>query len=59
MSEDAISANPHLFGKTSMEILDETVDALAKAGVMVILNNHISDAMWCCSNDDSNGLWHN
>ena len=42
-----------------MEIFDETVDALTKAGVMVILNNHISDAMWCCSEDDGNGLWHN
>ena len=26
---------------------------------MVILNNHISDAMWCCGETDGNGLWHN
>ena len=26
---------------------------------MVILNNHISDAMWCCNTDDGNGLWYN
>ena len=38
---------------------DATVEALTKAGVMTILNNHISDAEWCCSSDDANGLWHN
>jgi len=26
---------------------------------MVILNNHISDAIWCCNLDDANGLWYN
>jgi endoglucanase len=44
---------------TSMEVFDATVKALADAGVMVILNNHTSDAIWCCSDDDGNGLWHN
>lgn len=42
-----------------MEVLDATIESLAKAGVMVILNNHISDAMWCCGEDDGNGLWYN
>ena len=42
-----------------MEVFDATVKALVNAGVMVILNNHISDAMWCCSETDGNGLWHN
>ena len=42
-----------------MEILDKTVESLTQAGVAVILNNHISDAGWCCSYKDSNGLWHN
>ena len=42
-----------------MEVFDETVHALANAGVMVVLNNHISDAIWCCGEDDGNGLWHN
>ena len=59
VSSDALTANPSLVGKKSMEIFDETVSALVKAGVMVVLNNHISDAMWCCSGDDKNGLWHN
>ena len=42
-----------------MEVFDATVKALVNAGVMVILNNHISDAGWCCSITDMNGLWHN
>ena len=46
-------------GKTSMEIFDATVKSLVNAGVMVILNNHISDAKWCCGDFDGNGLWHN
>ena len=59
VSDDVVSANPQLKGKTSMEVFDATVQALSDAGVMTILNNHISDAMWCCSYDDGNGLWHN
>jgi len=42
-----------------MQVFDKTVESLTEAGVAVILNNHISDAMWCCSNEDGNGLWHN
>ncbi len=42
-----------------MAIFDKTVEAITKAGVAVILNNHMSDAGWCCSNTDRNGLWHN
>jgi len=32
---------------------------LTKFGIAVILNNHISDAGWCCNDFDENGLWHN
>ena len=42
-----------------MEVFDATVKSLVNAGVMVILNNHISDAEWCCGKWDGNGLWHN
>lgn len=42
-----------------MEIFDKTVESLTSSGVAVILNNHMSDAGWCCSDTDSNGLWHN
>jgi hypothetical protein len=44
-----ISANAELFNKTAMQIFDLTVKELTDAGLMVILNNHISSSMWCCS----------
>jgi len=56
---NALTANPQLYGKTALEVFDATIDSLTQAGVAVILNNHISDAIWCCSSEDGNGLWHN
>ena len=44
-----ISANPELFNITAMDLFDLTVKELTNAGVLVILNNHISSSMWCCS----------
>ena len=52
-----LKANPDLIGKTSMEIFDKTVEVLTDVGLMVILNNHTSKSMWCCSNSDGDGLW--
>ena len=54
----AIKANPQLRGKHAMEIMDIVIDALAKAQIMVILDNHVSRADWCCKDDDGNGLWY-
>jgi endoglucanase len=42
-----------------MEIMDAVIAALAKAHILVILDNHMSDADWCCSETDGNGLWYN
>ncbi len=54
----AIKANPQFRGKHAMEVLDAVIDALAKAQIMVILDNHVSRADWCCKDDDGNGLWY-
>ena len=57
--EDAnLAANPALKGKHALEVLDAVVDALGKAGVLVVLDNHTSRGDWCCSDSDGNGLWH-
>ncbi|CAK9019073.1 4-beta-glucanase E1) (Endocellulase E1) [Durusdinium trenchii] len=48
-----LKANPQLRGATALEILD------ASAQLLVILDNHVSDGTWCCSDVDENGLWHN
>ena len=59
VQSEAIAANPELIGMTGMQIFDRTIKSLTDRGVMVILNNHISDAMWCCDPSDGNGAWYN
>jgi endoglucanase len=52
-------ANKELHGLSSMQIFDKVVDVLTtEAGLMVILNNHVSEAQRCCHLDDGSGLWH-
>jgi len=55
----AVAANPQFKGKHAMEIMDAVIAALARAHIMVILDNHVSQADWCCSETDGNGLWYN
>ncbi len=55
----ALAANPQFKGKHAMEIMDAVIAALARAHIMVILDNHVSRADWCCSETDGNGLWYN
>jgi endoglucanase len=59
VADDVLTANPRMLGMTAMEVFDETVAALSRAKVMTILNNHVSDAMWCCSPIDRQGAWFN
>lgn len=55
----AVAANPQFKGKHAMAIMDAVIAALARAHIMVILDNHMSRADWCCSETDDNGLWYN
>ncbi len=55
----AVAANPQFRGRHAMEVMDAVISALAKARLMVILDNHVSRADWCCSETDGNGLWYN
>jgi endoglucanase len=57
--EKAIAANPQFKGKHAMDVMDAVIDALARAHIMVVLDNHVSRADWCCSETDGNGLWYN
>jgi endoglucanase len=54
-----LAANPDLDGRTPLEVYDACVKALADHGLIVIPNCHLLDFGWCCTNDDSNGLWFN
>ena len=55
----ALTANPSLEGENALTIMDTVVNALTSAGIMVILDNHMSNAGWCCSTTDNNELWYN
>jgi endoglucanase len=57
--EYAVKANPKFKGKHALDVLDAVIAALACAHIMVILDNHMSRADWCCKDDDDNGLWYN
>lgn len=54
----AVAANPRFRGKHAMDVMDAVIAALTKAHIMVILDNHVSRADWCCSETDGNGLWY-
>lgn len=55
----ALTANPSMEGENALTALDQVISTLTNAGIMVILDNHNSDAEWCCSNTDGNTLWYN
>jgi endoglucanase len=57
--EYALKANPRLRGKHALEVLDTVIAALAHAHILIILDNHMSRADWCCKENDGNGLWYN
>lgn len=54
----AVTANPQFQGKRALQVFDAVVNELAKQGIFIILDNHNSNAEWCCSND-GNELWYN
>jgi endoglucanase len=55
----ALQANPELKGKRALDVMDAVITALAAENLMVILDNHVSRADWCCDDKDGNGLWYN
>lgn len=55
----AVKANPQFRGRHAMDVMDAVIDALAQAHIMVVLDNHVSRADWCCTETDGNGLWYN
>lgn len=53
-----LKANPDLQHLSPLQVFDASVNALTDAGLMVILNNHVSSAGWCCGDFDGEGLWY-
>lgn len=54
-----VSANPDLVGKRALDVFQASVEALTKAGIAVIVNNHITSATWCCGADPCDAGWRN
>ena len=59
VADYAVKANPQFRGKHALDVMDAVIAALSRAHIMVILDNHMSRADWCCSESDGNGLWYN
>lgn len=59
VSPAGITANADLAGMTPWQVYQACVTALTTAGLMVIPNCHMLYSGWCCSAEDSNGLWWN
>ncbi|KAK3313786.1 glycoside hydrolase family 5 protein [Apodospora peruviana] len=54
---NVISKNPFIATATTRDVYTNVVDTLWEAGIMTILDNHVSKATWCCNLTDGNGWW--
>ncbi len=59
VAPETVAANPRFVGARALDVFDATIAALNDAGILVILNNHTSDSVWCCGDQDDNMLWYN
>ena len=59
VSASVLTANPQFQGEHARTIFEQVVRDLANAGLMVVLDDHNSNAEWCCSSSDGNTLWYN
>lgn len=54
-----LDANKDLVGKPALEVFAAVVDALTDVGLAVIINNHITQARWCCDGMPCDASWTN
>lgn len=52
-----VSKNAWISNSTLIAAYARVADELASRNVLVMLDNHISRAGWCCSTTDGNGWW--
>jgi hypothetical protein len=53
----ALAANPELVGMRALDAMDALMRELLAQNVLVVLNNHNSQAGWCCDVNSKEGLW--
>ncbi|CAL0327976.1 unnamed protein product [Lupinus luteus] len=49
--------NPSIVDLPLIKAFQAVVDSLGKKKVMVILDNHVSQPLWCCAQTDGNGFF--
>lgn len=49
--------NPQLLSLSVVDLHKAVVSELGKNNIMVVLDNHVSQPTWCCSNNDGNGFF--
>ncbi|KAK9057768.1 hypothetical protein SSX86_022606 [Deinandra increscens subsp. villosa] len=49
--------NPQVLDLTVVDAFSAVIDVITSFGIMVVLDNHVSEPMWCCSNSDGNGFF--
>ena len=55
VSDNVVAANPEMKGLTPIEVMDIVIDSLWRQGLVVILDNHSSEAVWYSL---ENGFWY-
>ncbi|XP_068477312.1 glycosyl hydrolase 5 family protein-like [Phaseolus vulgaris] len=50
--------NPSVLSMTHVQAFHAVVHELGVQNVKVLLDNHVSEPMWCCDDDDENGFFH-
>lgn len=56
--DGVLTHNSNIINMTLISLFDFVLTSLSESNIMVILDNHVSHASWCCSLDDGNG-WFN
>ncbi|RDL34968.1 Glycoside hydrolase family 5 protein [Venustampulla echinocandica] len=54
-----LAANADLVGSRALDVYVAVVNSLTDAGLAVIVNDHISQARWCCGLNLCDTAWHN
>jgi endoglucanase len=57
--DEQLAANTDLQGLRSLDIFVASVKSLTDAGLAVIINNHITQATWCCGANPCDAIWKN
>jgi aryl-phospho-beta-D-glucosidase BglC (GH1 family) len=56
---DLLLANEDLMGLRALDVYVAVVEALTDAGIFVIINDHITQATWCCGINLCDTAWYN